>query len=288
MFKGSGGRTVLAATIAALVAGGAGAAVAAIPSAHGEIEGCYGKGGDLRVIDLAAGEKCKASETALAWSQTGPMGPAGPQGKKGKQGEPGLPGATGPQGDTGTPGAKGDTGAQGEPGPQGEKGEPGASLTSFDAIEQMPCTREGRTGKIALTYSADGTATLKCELPCIDEFSDDRDDRHMLATGVPLDRPGRWAVDGTTCAGDSDWFGLDVTPSPLPDGSTIRIKLTDVAGDSTVCASLGLRNIRRCGDETDTITYTGVGDIRDGQLLIEVRATTPGTYKLEVEIIPFT
>ena len=58
-----------------------------IPDANGVIDGCYDSGnGKLRVIDTAAGEVCRSSETALSWNQTGPQGPAGPQGPEGPRG----------------------------------------------------------------------------------------------------------------------------------------------------------------------------------------------------------
>jgi hypothetical protein len=70
-----------------LVVGGAAVAVsggvawAAIPDGSGQIHGCYKNGnGDLRVIDPSAGGACKASESPLAWSQTGPAGPPGAAG----------------------------------------------------------------------------------------------------------------------------------------------------------------------------------------------------------------
>ncbi len=42
--------------------------------------------GDLRVIDIDAGQTCAGNETALNWNQTGPQGPAGPQGPPGPAG----------------------------------------------------------------------------------------------------------------------------------------------------------------------------------------------------------
>jgi hypothetical protein len=61
-----------------------GIALATIPDGGGVIHACYKSGsGDLRVIDPSAGGACKPSESALAWSQTGPPG------------TPGTPGAAG-------------------------------------------------------------------------------------------------------------------------------------------------------------------------------------------------
>jgi len=136
------------AVVGAVLAAGAAATIAAIPSADGVINGCYQKNvGNLRVIDPSRGDKCRPSEIPIKWSQTGPRGPtgptgpAGPQGPTGPQGLTGNTGATGPAGPTGPQGLKGDTGATGATGatgltgatgptgptgPQGLKGDTGA------------------------------------------------------------------------------------------------------------------------------------------------------------------
>jgi hypothetical protein len=89
-------RLVVAAAVVALVSGSVGVALASIPSSNGRIHACYAtKGGDLRVIDTAKGQKCQAGEKALGWSQRGPRGLTG------------AAGATGPTGAAGTTGAKG-------------------------------------------------------------------------------------------------------------------------------------------------------------------------------------
>ena len=118
-----GRRTLVtgAACFALLVAGGS-VALATIPGSGGAISGCYGKTGDLRVID-APSASCKSTETALTWNQTGPQGPqgvTGPQGPKGDQG------AQGPQG------PKGATGPAGPPGPAGAQGPPGAAHPNYE------------------------------------------------------------------------------------------------------------------------------------------------------------
>jgi hypothetical protein len=98
-------------TAAALAA--ATTAWAAVPSADGQISGCYGKlGGVVRIIDLAKGEKCHATlETPITWSQTGPAGAPGPAGPPGEKGEPGPAGPPGERGERGEPGPKGEPGA---------------------------------------------------------------------------------------------------------------------------------------------------------------------------------
>ena len=73
---------------------------AAIPSANGQISGCYAKSGPsqgaLRVVDQ--GNPCKPGEAPLTWSQTGPQGPTGPKGDPGPQGPEGPKSSTERQG----------------------------------------------------------------------------------------------------------------------------------------------------------------------------------------------
>jgi hypothetical protein len=85
--------------VAALMVFGTGAAaLAAVPSADGVINGCRSHLlGTIRVIDAEAGEQCNARETVLNWSQTGPQGPAG---------HDGVDGAAGPAGPTGAQGQR--------------------------------------------------------------------------------------------------------------------------------------------------------------------------------------
>jgi hypothetical protein len=71
--------------VAAAVAAAIGIAHATIPDQGGVIHGCYGKSGQLRVID-APTESCRADETALNWNQTGQPGPRGPAGPTGPAG----------------------------------------------------------------------------------------------------------------------------------------------------------------------------------------------------------
>ena len=99
-----------------------GLAYAAIPDGNGTIHACVSGGqGQVRIIDPAH-EACRANETAISWSQTGPQGlqgATGPQGQKGDTGSTGPTGPTGPQGlqgATGPQGPKGDTGSQGPAG----------------------------------------------------------------------------------------------------------------------------------------------------------------------------
>jgi hypothetical protein len=89
----------LALSTVALVAALGGVAWAAIPGPSGIIHGCYNKhGGQLRVINLATGGRCRHKEAALSWSETGPPGPRGGGGPKGATGKTGKTGVTGAQG----------------------------------------------------------------------------------------------------------------------------------------------------------------------------------------------
>jgi Collagen triple helix repeat (20 copies) len=106
----------------------------------GVISGCYkSQNGQLRLIDPAT-DRCRPSETAISWSQTGPQGPpgptgpAGPQGPTGAQGPKGDTGPTGPAGPQGPTGPQGTTGPIGPTGPQGPKGDKGDPATRLWAV----------------------------------------------------------------------------------------------------------------------------------------------------------
>src|SRR2546430_492515 len=92
------------------------------------IYACINGQGSARIV--GANEQCKANETRVSKSYTGPVGPAGPagaQGPQGAKGDTGAVGAQGSQGPVGSQGAKGDTGATGPPGSQGTKGATGVA-----------------------------------------------------------------------------------------------------------------------------------------------------------------
>jgi len=79
---------------------GAAAAYAMIPSANGEIRGCFASSnGNLRIIDET--DVCHHGETLLVWNQTGPAGPPGSPGTNGAPGGAGPPGPPGPPGPAG-------------------------------------------------------------------------------------------------------------------------------------------------------------------------------------------
>jgi hypothetical protein len=58
-------------------------------------------------------------------------------------------------------------GPQGPVGPQGPQG-PSGTLASFDSLQGLECTRNGKTGAIDISFSASGIATLTCvvDLEC--------------------------------------------------------------------------------------------------------------------------
>jgi hypothetical protein len=195
---GRGGRFLLAAVVGGAVFGIATAVQASIPDTGGVIRGCYNTSlahgnptGGLRVIDTSKPNgTCASWETPLNWNQTGPTGARGPTGAPGPKGTTGARGATGAKGVTGPKGATGAKGATGVRGPSGAKGATGArgptgadgqsgvtgatgpsgprgpsgSLGSFDDLAGLPCAGQPG-GKISISYSADGTVTLKCGLP---------------------------------------------------------------------------------------------------------------------------
>ena len=92
----------------AALAAGAAIALAAIPSADGDIHACYlreaepegERKGALRVVD--EGTACQADENGLAFNQAGQPGPAGPAGAAGAAGAAGPGGPGGPQGPPGS------------------------------------------------------------------------------------------------------------------------------------------------------------------------------------------
>ena len=90
------GKRVAAFAAALALAGSVGIAYAAIPGPDGAIHGCVKTiGGQVRVIDPAAGGSCAASEQSLDWNLTGAHGNQGAQGPAGAQGGAGPAGSSG-------------------------------------------------------------------------------------------------------------------------------------------------------------------------------------------------
>jgi len=124
------GAAVLAASAAA------GIAYASIPDGAGVIHSCYQKnGGNLRVIDSAT-DRCRPSEVALDWNQTGPSGARGATGPAGPPGAQGPAGPSGPQGPKGTTGPAGVDGAPGPTGPPGPSHAWSGSLPTWAGVNQ--------------------------------------------------------------------------------------------------------------------------------------------------------
>jgi hypothetical protein len=175
-------RFLLALAVAALLGGGALAAVAANRAGDSSvIQACKLKmTGALRVVSDPS--KCTRREVPIAWNVQGPAGapgtagpqgakgdtgPAGPQGERGAagpQGPAGAQGAQGPAGAQGPPGAQGAAGAQGPAGPQGPpgpKGDPGSGLAKFEDLNGLPCT-DGSAGTVSITYDSGRHALITC------------------------------------------------------------------------------------------------------------------------------
>ncbi|HKD33252.1 MAG TPA: lamin tail domain-containing protein [Gaiellaceae bacterium] len=149
-------RRLLLLLVAPLVLG-AGAAVAAQGTAHkrssGVIWACAQKQtGRLRAVSGPG--RCRRGEQALRWNV---QGPAGSPGATGPAGATGASGSAGPQGAGGPPGVDGAGGPTGPTGPPGPAGPP---LGSIDQLNGTPC--HGGTGTLAVSYAADGTATISC------------------------------------------------------------------------------------------------------------------------------
>lgn len=118
----------LGALAGALVTGLVGTvAWAAIPGEGGVVQACYRKaGGNLRVIDAARGQRCRAGvEKALSWNQVGRPGLRGPAGEDGEDGADGLDGLDGVDGIDGGDGLDGRTILNGTSDPDASTGESG-------------------------------------------------------------------------------------------------------------------------------------------------------------------
>lgn len=197
------GGVSLLAVLAVMIA--VGVSYAAIPGDGGVIHSCYKSGaGDLRVIDVQAGEECRRNETALSFNQTGPQGPQGPQGAEGPQGPQGPEGQTGPEGpkgdkgDTGSPGAPGAPGAPGPPGPAGGASTATFAGTAFKELDagvfvkvlskQLPEGSWAVTGTVNTTladgsYDSDRTLSVECQLRNGNGFIGGADVRQSIPEG---------------------------------------------------------------------------------------------------------
>jgi hypothetical protein len=201
----------------------------------------------------AQGTQGLTGATGPAGAQ-GPQGIPGPTGSTGAQGPPGVNGAQGPQGPQGTAGmgfnwrgafdcsasySAGDVVSyQGSSWitntPIGgcvqppfspwallaQQGAAGPTLTSFNNLNGIPCSINGTTGAIALSFStSDGALTLTCNVP---QFT-----AHSLGT---QNCGNTVSESGSLAPGTSQWF---VVTSNLGGGCS-QLKLTLTTGSSIV------------------------------------------------------
>jgi hypothetical protein len=185
--------------VAALMVFGTGAAaLAAVPSADGVINGCRSHLlGTIRVIDAETGQQCNARETALNWNQTGPQGPAGRDGNGG---------AAGPAGPAGA---------------QGQKGDPGVTDAYFAEAAFAPPSVYGVTDVLSLdlpagAYVIQATTSIgserstsgECFLYDFDWFG--RTDFFFQSSGIPISVLGaRTYKEPTTVQFSCAWGGYE-------------------------------------------------------------------------------
>jgi hypothetical protein len=165
--------TAVAATCAALIAGGASFGAAGGLAGHGAsgqrlyacVQGAGGEPGELSLSTASA--TCPNGSQKISWNV---QGRRGLRGKTGGRGAAGSSGATGSQGQ---PGAKGDTGATGQPGPKGDQGTPGtpgqdgtsvtsAALSLGDA--NCPTGGSSFTAVSGTTYACNGAQGPKGDM----------------------------------------------------------------------------------------------------------------------------
>jgi hypothetical protein len=206
----------LGAVVGAALAGGA-VTLAAIPDSGGVIHGCYQKNvGNLRVIDVSAGDKCRPSEIAISWSETGPQGPAGPAGPQGPKGDTGATGPEGPAGPPGPQGPKGDTGDTGPQGPKGDTGATGPQGPKGDTGDTGPQGPQGIQGPPGTSVAGQQCA----EGESVTGFDDDGN--IICSAGCPS---GQLTFHITSVAANTfySWPGGTMTQSPSENCSlTVR------------------------------------------------------------------
>jgi hypothetical protein len=138
--------------VLAAAAGAGSLAYATILVNQSVIHGCAAKsGGALRVAS-----KCRASERAVVWNNTGPAG---------ARGATGLPGPAGAQGAQGAAGATGATGAPGAPGVNRDVigggdagcGTPAGVATYYVGMFGASCANSTPEGAVQLAMPASGT-----------------------------------------------------------------------------------------------------------------------------------
>lgn len=203
-----------------LIVFGAGAvAIASVPSANGEINGCHSRLlGTLRVIDVEAGQRCRGGEQSLNWNQRGPQGSVGPAGPPGAQGPDG---SAGPQG------------TAGPPGPQGEPGPPGVGSRAFATpVTGVVLDRRGPVVTVATLTVPPGSyaVTAKSSIYSYGARADWR--CSLRSNGSDFDQ----AIARTgTNTGPNEPVGV----IDYPVISLTGIVTLDTAGDITFTCSLG-------------------------------------------------
>ena len=237
-------------SLVALLALGAGMALAALPGSGGVITGCYDarfSTGNLRVIDSA--KQCLPGETRLTWNQQGPAGPAGAQGatgpagpagaagaagaqgERGPQGEPGAAGAPGAQGEQGIPGEQGiqgEPGAQGEAGPQGPAGE---GLASVDDLEGTTCRAgDPLEGVLHIAYGTGGVLTMTCTPAALADLAVTKSG---AGTGTVSSSPAGISC-GNTCTA-AFTVGTSVTLTASPQTGSAFAGWTGCSGTGPTC-----------------------------------------------------
>lgn len=220
-----------------LALGVSGAALAAIPSAGGEITACYRPGERLlRVIDAESGKTCKDKERTITWNKMGPQGPRGEQGLRGEQGPPGVPGAPGAPGEQGPPGAPG---TPGEQGPRGEQGPPGprgpSGLENWERVYVRSAESSGPGYAVVSVSCPQGTTMINggAEIR-----RDVRDPNYYLAPlTVRSSRPdgNGWYAEAFETAPYSRVWVLDVfaTCTSSPPATALATEAVPLAAEAT-------------------------------------------------------
>jgi hypothetical protein len=221
---------------------------ASVPDSSGLIHGCYhsgsgglfggGERGELRVIDIAKGQKCNNDETAITWNQKGQKGDKGDTGATGPAGATGAQGPAGARGASGTAGKDGAPGAPGAPGAQGPAGPAGAGLSSLDALGGLPChlgdAGQGLTVVSFGSPSANGTAvSLTCQPTAASLLS-----IAVTPAGstIAQDATVQFAATGTYSGGTTKDITTSVTwSSSSPSVATI----SNVAGSQGLATGVG-------------------------------------------------
>jgi hypothetical protein len=173
-----------------------GAAYAAFAGSDDVIQGCYQRnGGQLRVLDPAAGDSCRNGEQSISWSQTGPAGPTG---------------ATGPAGATGATGAAGATGATGATGPTGAAGSGG--VLWFACVDHGALDATRSSGVAGMTIAT--TTTPKADYYCFDLQTTPRNAVVSTALGTGNTGGATPTVAGTAA--------MAATPCPAGTDAAVR------------------------------------------------------------------